>query len=210
MRKNQIPRENRDLRRYAVWKNLKYLLGYLAYIASLAFGFAFYLNGRHENAEPLAWWVYYLYPAAVLVSGWFIFCMNRFVSDVSFTGKIVSMDFKRDFDRGIDRRAGFSLDDHTYVRIAAIDEKGKKRKTRVTLFDDGFDCYYREGATLIKTRGLNYPIVPESENEGNHICAVCGVRTYYKEGKMIHGEAEPRRIGDIIICRSCGHTLIGK
>ena len=69
MQKNKIPRENADLCRYAVWKNLKYLLGYVLYIATLVAGFLFFLNGRHENAEPLRWWVYVLYPAAVLVSG---------------------------------------------------------------------------------------------------------------------------------------------
>lgn len=210
MQKNKIPRENRDLSRYAAWKNLKYLLGYLAYIAFLVFGFVFYLNGRHENAEPLHPCVYVLYPAAVLLSGWFIFCMNRFVSDRRFVGKIVSMTFKRDFDRGINRRAGFSLDDHTYVRVTAVNEKGKKRKILVPLFEDGFDGYYREGGTIVKYRGLNYPICLESEEEGNHICAVCGVRTFYKEEKMIHGEAELKRDGDKIICSSCGHTLINK
>lgn len=210
MNKIKLPKENKDLRKYAVWKNLKYLLGYLAYIAFFTFGFVFFLNGRHENAEPLKWWVYYLYPAAVLVSGWFIFRMTRFLSDRKFKGKILSMTFKRDFDRGIDRKAGFSLDDHTYVKVTAVNERGKKRKILVPLFDDGFGGYYREGDTLVKFRGLNYPLCLESEEKGNHICAVCGVRTFYKEGKMIHGEAEPRRDGDLIICRSCGHTLIGK
>lgn len=210
MKKYKIPKENSDLRKYATWKNLKYILGYVAYLAVMAAAFVFFLNGRHENAPPLDWWVHPAFTVAVIGSGWFIFCMTRFFFDRSFSGKILSIGYNRDFGRGIDRQASFSVDDHTYLVIWVIDEKGKKRKTKVTLFDDGFNGYYKEGMALLKFRGLNYPLSLESEEEGMHICAVCGVKTYYKEGKMIHGEAEPRRVGDLIICRSCGHTLIGK
>ncbi len=210
MRKYKIPKENGDIKRYALWKNLKYILGYILYIGVMAAAFLFFLNGRHENLPEIGWWVHPVFTAAVLISGWFIFCMSRFVCDRSFSGKIVSMTLSRDFGRGLNRQAGFSIDDHTYLKIKAVNEKGKKRKVKVTLFDDGFGGYYGEGKTLIKYRGLNYPICLESEEEGNHICAVCGVRTFYKEGRMIHGEAEPKRIGDLIVCRSCGHTLIGK
>lgn len=210
MHKYKIPKANADLRRYALWKNLKYLLGYIAYIALMASAFLFFLNGRHENLEPLRWWVYPVFCVAVLISGWFIFCMNRFVGDRSFTGRIVSMTFKRDFDRGLNRQAGLSVDDHTYVKITVTDAKGRRRRTKVMLFDDGYDGYFREGRTLVKYRGLNYPLCLQSEEEGVHLCSVCGVRTYYKEGKMIHGETQPKLDGNKLICRACGHTLIDK
>lgn len=210
MHKYKIPKANADLRRYALWKNLKYLLGYIAYIALMASAFLFFLNGRHENLGQLRPWVYPVFCVAVLVSGWFIFCMNRFVGDRSFTGRIVAMTFKRDFGRGLNRQAGLSLDDHTYVKITVVDAKGHHHKTKVMLFDDGYDGYFREGRTLIKYRGLNYPLCPQAEEEGVHLCSVCGVRTYYKEGKMIHGEAQPKWDGDKLICRACGHTLIYK
>lgn len=210
MKKYKIPDENKDLRRYAVWRNLKYLLGFVLYIAVMAAAFIFFLNGRNEDLEPLRWWVYVLYPVAVLASGWFIFRMTRFCSDKSFSGEIVDLSYSRDFGRGINREARFSLDYHTYRTISVIDSKGKKRRVKVTLFDDGYDGYFEEGRTLVKYRGLNYPLCTESEEEGNHICAVCGVRTYYKEGKMKDGESVPTVIDGVMICRSCGHTLIGK
>jgi hypothetical protein len=210
MQKYKIPNENGDLRRYALWKNLKYLLGYVIYIGVMAAAFLFFLARRHENAPELNWWVYPVYTVAVFVSGWFIFCMNRFVSDKSFCGKIVSIDFNRDFGRGINRQASFSIDDHTYIVIKAVDGKGKKRRIKVPLFEDGFDGYYGEGMTVVKYRGLNYPLVLESEESGVHMCAVCGVRTYYKEGKSVCGESEPERVEGIMICRSCRHTLIEK
>lgn len=208
MQKYKIPDRNKDLRRYAVWRNLKYLLGFVAYTVVMAAAFIFFLNGRNEDLEPLRWWVYIIYPIAVLVSGWFIFRMTRFMSDKSFSGEIVSMSFSRDFGRGINRQARFSLDYHTYRIISVRDGSGKKRKVKVTLFDDGYDGYFCEGRTLVQYRGLNYPMCIESERDGAHICTVCGVRTYYKEGKMKDGEAIPTVIDGMMICRSCGHTLI--
>ena len=208
MQKYRIPDKNTDLRKYAVWRNLKYLLGFVVYVAIMAAAFIFFLQGRNEDLKPLHWCVYIIYPVAVLVSGWFIFRMTRFFFDRSFSGEIVAMSFSRDFGRGINRQARFSLDYHTYRTISVRDSKGKKRKVKVTLFDDGYDGYFCEGRTLIKYRGLNYPICPESEGDGAHICTVCGVRTYYKEGKMKDGESTPTIIDGVMICRACGHTLI--
>ncbi len=210
MKKNRIPEENFDLCKYAKWNNVKYPLFYIAYVVFFAVAFIFYVSGRHESFEPLKIWVYPLYALVILVSGWFVCMMNRFVSDVSFTGKVVSMSFTRNFDRGLSRNASTKIDEHTYLKMTCVDDSGKRRKIKVMLFADGYDGYYGEGKTIVKFKGLNYPICSESESEGAHLCAVCGVRTYYKEGKMIHGEAQPNRLGDLIICRSCNHTLIGK
>ena len=210
MKKHTIPKENQDLRRYATWRNLWRLLGYIAYIAVLAAAFAFFLLGRHEDAEPLRWWIYPLYGAVVLVSGWFVFNMTRFCCDRTVSGVVSDMSYQRSFDRGLNRKAGLSIDDHTYVKMKLVTSRGRTRRIKVMLFDDGYDGYYAEGRTVVKYRGLNYPVCLESEEKGAHICAVCGVRTFYKEGKMIHGEAQPERQGELIICRSCRHTLIGK
>ena len=164
--------------------------------------------GRHENAEPLSPWVYPIYAVVVLGSGWFIFNLSKTVTDKSFTGVIKDLSYTRSFDRGLNRKAGASLDDHTYVRIKVSTPSGKRRRVKVRLFDDGYDGYYAEGRTIIKYKGLNYPLCLESERDGAHLCAVCGVRTYYKEGKLIHGEAMPEIKDGLIICRSCGHSLI--
>jgi hypothetical protein len=208
MKNYQIPKKNDDLKRYAAWKNTKYMLFYLLYLAFFILAFGFYMSGRHETEGELPWWVYPVYVALVAVSGWVICCMNRFVCDQSFFGEIVSIGVKRDYDRGLSRTAGFSLEEHTYLSIVAVNGKGRKRRTRCRLFDDGYDCYYNVGDKIVKFRGLNYPLSLDSERKGAHLCAICGVRTYYQEGKAIHGEATPEIRDGSLICRSCGHTLM--
>ena len=208
MKKYTIPKENADLRKYAFWHNWWRPIAFVAYIAVLFAAFAFFVLGRHEDIEPLKWWVYPAFTAAVLVSGWFIFNVKRFFFDRNVSGVISEMSFERNFGRGLNRSAGVTIDDHTYVRMTVKTDTGKRKRIRATLFDDGYDGYYAEGREIIKFRGFNYPVCIESEKNGSHLCVVCGVRTFYKQGKMIHGEAEPARLGDLIICRSCGHTLL--
>ncbi len=203
-----IPKRNVDLKKYAIWKNLKYLLGYIGYCALFFLAFAGFMSRRYKGAEPLEWWVYLLFAVVVLVSGWLVCCMYRFVGDRSFSGILKRSDLTRSYDRGLSRKAGFHLEDHTYVKMRLQNEEGKKRKIKVQLFDDGYDGYYKENEEIVKFRGLNYPICIESEREGNHICAVCGVRTYYVEGKMPDGSLLPEIRDGIMICRSCGHTMI--
>lgn len=208
MKAYKIPRKNDDLRKYALWKNLKYLVAYLLYVGFFTSAFLFFLNGRHEDAEPLSSWTYPLFAVIVLISGWVICCMYRFVGDRSVLGRIKSIKIVRNYDRGLSRTAKLSLDEHTYIRITTVEQNGKRHHVTVPLFDDGYDGYYPEGGSLIKFRGLTYPLCRESEEKGTHLCGVCGVRTYYIEGKVICGEAEPQKRGELLICRSCGHTLI--
>jgi hypothetical protein len=209
MKKYSIPETNGDLKKYAKWKNTRRLLYYLLYVVFFAAAFLYYVSNRYENAEPLRWWVYPVYFVAVTVSGWFICLMNRNLRDKSFLGTIKSMNFSRNFDRGLSRKAEMSLDDHTYIKLTAVDELGKTRKVRIQLFDDGYDGYYKEGGEIVNFRGLNYPLCLDSEAEGMHLCAVCGVRTNYVEGRTVHGESVPEFRDGTMICRSCGHTMIG-
>ena len=181
---------------------------YACYLALFLSAFAFYLNRRYEDAEPLAWWAMPLFTVIVAISGWFVCCMNRFVGDRSFSGRILSISLTRSYDRGLTRSAGLSIDEHTYICIKAVRENGRKRNARVPLFDDGYDGYYREGGTLVKFRGLTYPLCLESEAEGIHLCAVCGVRTCYREGRVIHGEAQPTLVEGFPVCPSCNRRLI--
>ena len=208
MRGYRIPTENGDLKKYAVERNAKRLLGFLAYVAFFVLAFLFFINGRHETEETLALWVYPVFYGAVVLSGWILFYMTRFVFDRSFTGRIESMELTRNYDRGLNRSAGVSLDEHTYIKIRAKDAEGRTRRVRCRLFDDGYDRYYSEGDEIVHFRGLNYPLSLPSEEKGMHLCTVCGVRTYYKEGKAIHGEAQPRLIDGHVVCNSCGRTLI--
>lgn len=203
-----IPSENTDLKKYAVMKHAWRMIGYAAYILVMFCAFVFFVTGRHEDAEPLKIWVYPVFTAAVFVSGWFIFNVTLFFSDRTVMGVITDMSFDRQYGRGLNRSGGATVDDHTYIKITLRTPTGKRKRIKVKLFDDGYDRYYKEGATIVKLRGLNYPLCPESEREGVHLCPICGVRTYYKEGKTVHGEAEPELFEGLILCRSCRHTLI--
>ena len=208
MKRYRIPNENHDLRKYALWKNSKYLLFFVIYVAFFCYAFIAYAGRRPEDADPLAWWIYLLFLGVVLLSGWIICCMGRFLFDRSFTGKIQGTRFVRNYGRGLSRRATMSVDFHTYLKITAVTDSGRRKRVSVPLFDDGYDGYYREDCTIVKFRGLTYPLCLESEAEGAHICGVCGVRTFYKEGKVIFGEPEPEIVNGQIVCRCCRHTLI--
>ncbi len=208
MKKNRIPERNRDLKRYARLKNMKYPLFFLLYAALFCGGFLYFVLNRYDGAEPLRPWVYPVFFGVVLVSGWFVSLMNRFVGDRSLRGRIEGSRYLRNFDRGLSRKGGFSLDDHTYLRAKVILPNGKRKALRIPLFEDGYDGYYREGDEIVNFRGLNYPLCLRAEEEGAHLCTVCGVRTYYQEGRTIHGEAQPELRDGLLVCRSCKHTLI--
>ena len=208
MKKYKIPSKNHDLQKYAAWKNVKYLLAYVVYIAFFFSAFVYYVQHRPEDADALLPWVYPIFAGFVVVSGWIACCMDRFLFDHNLSGVIHGTEVVRNYGRGLSRKATVSVDFHTYLKIKAVNEKGRKRSVKIPLFDDGYDGYYQENATVVKFRGLTYPICIESEMEGAHLCGVCGVRTYYKEGKLIFGEAEPEIVDGLIKCRCCNHTLI--
>ena len=165
MKRYRIPNENHDLRKYALWKNSKYLLFFVIYVAFFCYAFIAYAGRRPEDADPLAWWIYLLFLGVVLLSGWIICCMGRFLFDRSFTGKIQGTRFVRNYGRGLSRRATMSVDFHTYLKITAVTDLGRRKRVSVPLFDDGYDGYYREDCTIVKFRGLTYPLCLESEAE---------------------------------------------
>ena len=208
MKVYKIPPNNKDLKKFAIWKNAKYLLAFIAYISVGVFAFVLYLSRRHENAEPLGVWVYLAFSAVLLVSGWMICCMSRFVFDRSLWGRIGEVRLSRDFGRGLNRKAGLAIDFHTYMMITVEKSNGKRKRVKVPLFEDGYDGYYVNGGTMIKFRGLNYPLCLESERNNIHMCAVCGVRTNYNPQKQIDGELIPEIRDGQIICRCCNHTII--
>ena len=199
MRKPRIPKRNRDVRARAFLRNFSRIALYLCYLALWGLGYAFYLS--YPINKPFAWWVMILFCAAVAVSGWILFDMTKFIREHSFTGKIESMKVSRSYGRGVTRQGRFKIDYHTNRVLYARDSKGKRRKIRFQLFDDGYDLYYREGDRVIYFRGTRYPLSVEAEERGEHICVLCGVRV--NEPKK-HGEREV----DTDRCESCRRSLI--
>ena len=198
MKKYRIPRKNADVRGYAIWKNLKYLVFYIAFVAVMSLAFWSYLGRRPEGIEPLKWWVYPLFELTVVVVGWFVCCMSRFTFDRYVCGRISSLRMVRSYGRALSRQARLTVGFYNYVKVDVACENGRK-SVNIQIFEDGYDGYYREGGTLVKFRGLNYPLCLEAEAEGAHICAVCGVRSYDKNA---------RRVDGMIACSSCGRSLI--
>ena len=194
MKAYKIPIKNTDLRRYALLKNAKRLIFCLLYYAFFILAYLFYIEDtRHEPLSPL---YLAIFAFAVMISGFFIFKMNSFFFDRSLVGTVQAISLVRNYDRGINRRAKHSFDFHTYLKIVITDKSGRRRKIRVPLFDDGFDGYYKDGDTVAAFRGLNYPLSLEAERRGEHICMICGVRSYEKKGQV-----QDR-------CPSCNYSLI--
>ena len=198
MKKYKIPKKNADLQKYAVWRNLKYLVFYIALVAVMNLAFLSYLDRRPSGLEALEWWIYPLFEAIVVVGLWFACRMTRFVADRCVSGRIKSMKIVRSYGRALSRRAKLAVGFYNYIKAVVVCKNGR-RKIRIQIFEDGYDGYYREGGTIVKLRGLNYPLCLESEAEGVHVCAVCGVRTCNKDAQ---------NTDELPVCSACGHTLI--
>lgn len=195
----RIPKENRDVRRAAFMRNFKRITLFLLYAALWALGYLFYLsNPLHK---PFEWWAMLIFCVIVVLSGSFIFNIGKFLTEKSFVGIIKSMSVSRTYGRGVTRDGRFKIDYHTYRVLKITDSKGKKRKLKFQLFDDGYDLYYREGDTVTYFRGTTYPLSLEAEERGEHICLLCGVRAI--ETKK-HGERQT----NTEYCEACGRGLV--
>ncbi len=199
MRKCKIPKSSRGLSLYAFMTNFKRIALYLLYIAVWAVGYRFYL--LYPINKPLVWWVLLIFALLVLGSGWFLFKMTDFVRERSFFGKIVSMSISRNYCRGQTREGGKRYDFYTFRVLHITDTKGKKRKLKFQLFDDGYDLYYREGAEIACFRGTKYPVSLDAEESSGRICVVCGVRNYAEIRDGRKGEMPTH-------CSSCTRALI--
>ena len=195
----RIPKENRDVRRAAFMRNFKRITFFLLYAALWALGYLFYLS--NPNNKPFEWWAMLVFCVLVAASGFFIFNIGKFLTEKSFVGIIKSMSVSRTYGRGVTRDGRFKIDYHTYRVLKITDSKGKKRKLKFQLFDDGYDLYYREGDTVTYFRGTTYPLSLEAEERGEHICLLCGVRAI--ETKK-HGERQT----NTEYCEACGKGLV--
>lgn len=197
--KPRIPRENGDVRRAAFMRNFNRVALFLFYAGLWAVGYLFYLSNPHN--KPFSWWVMLIFCVTILISGYFIFNVGKFLTEKNLVGIIKSMSVSRTYGRGVTREGRFKIDYHTYRVLKIVDSKGKKRKLKFQLFDDGYDLYYREGDRVAYFRGTKYPICFEAEERGEHICVMCGVRV--KETRR-HGDRE----ANTDYCEACGYSLI--
>lgn len=198
MKKYKIPKKNADLRFYAVRRNLKRIFSYVLIVVVMNLSMMSYLDKRVAGLPPIKWWVYLIFEAIVVAGGWIVCNMSLFVTDRYASGRIRSMKTVRSYGRFLSRNAKLDVGPYNYLKVV-LACKGGRRSVRIQLFEDGYDGYYREGGTLVKFRGLNYPLCLESEADGVHICSVCGVRSYDK-GEDTKGKQ--------LVCETCRHTII--
>ena len=199
MKKHKIPKGNKDLRFYAAMRNFKRIFFYALIVIVMNIAMVSYLDGRIAGLPPIKWWGYLIFELVVLVVGWIACNMSAFVSDKYAFGKMKTIKTVRSYGRLLSRRGKLDVGYYNYFKASVIGRNGR-RTVRIQLFEDGYDGYYREGGTILKFRGLNYPLCLESEAEGVHICSVCGVRRFDKDAEM-SSEAVPT-------CEVCNHTLI--
>lgn len=199
MSRIRIPKSNRDVRARAFFKNFCRIAFFLGYIALWVIGYEFYL--LYPINKPFEWWVMLIFCVAVAVSGWLIFDMTKFIRERSFVGVIKEMKVTRNYGRGVTRAGKFKIDYHTYRVLILTDSKGRRRRVRFQLFDDGYDLYYREGDKVAYFRGTTYPLCYEAEERGEHICVLCGVRVIETHR---HGE---RKV-NTEYCEACGKSLV--
>lgn len=197
MKKYKIPKKNVDLRFYAAIRNLKRIFFYVLIVVVMNLAMLSYLDKRVAGLPPIKWWVYLIFETVVIVGGWIVCNMSLFVTDRYASGRIKSMKTVRSYGRFLSRNGKMDVGPYNYLKVALVCKHGR-RTVRIQLFEDGYDGYYRDGGTLVKFRGLNYPLCLESEADGVHICSVCGVR--YDE--------QDRAADASLTCYTCRHTLI--
>ena len=183
----RIPQDNPDLIRYALLTNVKRGFGFLAWVAVWGLAFYHYFSDRYLSS----WIRLGLSAVAVLVAGWILFEMKKFLFERSFRGKVLSIKVRRTYGRV--RGANGKKQPRYYEQLVFVveAENGKKKKLVVPQKNNLLHCY-KVGRTITHYRGLTYPIAKIEEDNSYKICAVCG-RTE-KEGKDR--------------CRACDRTLI--
>lgn len=197
MRKCRIPEENRDLRRYAFFVNLKRIALFVLWCAMWVLAYRFYLE--YPINKPFVWWLLLIFAGGVLVGGWFLCSMTAFVREKSFFGKIEQMKIDREYQKGIVNAR--PTDEEMFRVLIVRDGKGKRHKLRFKMKESGFGLYYRDGAEIAYFRGTKFPICFDSKDKDACMCVVCGTRNYpeWRDGEK--GDRPTH-------CALCGHTLV--
>ena len=188
----KIPNQNKDLRRYVLRRDLARVLGYVAWIAVWYAAVAVY-NGSHETYPDyrlIIGWKLWLWMAASVILGFFLFRVYRFFTDRSFCGRIEKAGLSRSYSASADPGEGdYDFRLNTYLRIRTAD--GKRRRIRFEQ-KPGFYRYYAEGATVVHFHGLPYPVNTDPDAQNGWVCSACGAFTPEKQDT----------------CEICRHTLI--
>lgn len=191
----RIPRQNRDLKRYVILRDLRRAFLYLLWIAAW-FGGALSYNANHQtypDHRRMVGWRLWLWMLIAAVSGIILFRMWRFFTDRTFTGTILKTGLSRSYTTSDDPSAAGNTDYDFRLNtsLTVLLDNGKKKRLR---FEQkrGFYHYYYEGKQIVHFHGLTYPINLDTEGADGYVCAACGT---WSEKLNTH-------------CDICHHTMI--
>ncbi len=192
---SQIPPRHQDLRRYVRKNDLRRILLYLAWIL-IFFGGAMAYNQNHQTYPPdrlMTGWRLLGWMAIALVSGFFLFRIWKLFLHPTYRGEVIRTGLAHTYAPGEEPNLSsktnydFRLKTTLLIRLP----NGKKRRLRFEQ-KPGSYLYYREGMSLIRYRGLPYPINPDPTSPNGYVCVACG---------RIHEHLQKT-------CEECGLSLI--
>ena len=194
----RLPKQNRDLKRYVLKKDIRRVVLYLLWMLAWYSGAVFY-NYSHQTYPPerrMEGWRLLLWMLASAALGFFFFRIYLFFTDKSYRGVItvsgLSQSYEASRDPGLSNSIDWDFRLNTALRISVPGEK----QTRRVHFEQkrGFYFYYYEGTEILKLRGLPYPLAVGNRHPDAlpKVCLACG---------QIAGTDETQ-------CSVCFHTLV--
>ena len=133
----KIPKENRDLKRYVLRKDLIRALGFALWMVVWYSGAVAY-NLNHKTYPPerqMIGWKLCLWMAIAAVIGTVIFRIWRFFTDKTYRGRIVSNDNSRSYTQSQDPGSA-EYDFRLNTKLKILDDDGKVHRTRRTAYCD--------------------------------------------------------------------------
>ena len=192
---HKIPKQNRDLARYVLKKDILRLFGLAVWLAAWLGGAMLY-NNNHQTYPPerrMIGWRLWLWMGIALVIGFFLFRVSKSLFDKSFRGVITENANSRGYtpsqDPGRTTVGSYDFRLHTRLRVRTADGRRKRIGFEQK---DGFYSYYHEGNEILHLRGLPYPIHLDPTHPHGCVCSACG--TWYKSYQTR--------------CDTCHHTII--
>lgn len=191
----RIPRQNRDLKRYVILRDIRRALLYLLWLA-VWLGGALSYNDNHQtypDHRRMVGWRLWLWMLIAAATGFLLLRIWRFFTDRTFTGTIVQTGLSRTYTASDDPAAAgdTAYDFRLNTTLRAETDNGKKKRLR---FEQkrGFYHYYYEGRRIVHFHGLTYPINLDPDARDGYVCAACGA---WSEDFKSH-------------CDICRHTMI--
>ncbi len=210
--KPRIPKENKDLRRYAARRKILQISAYATWIAAFLISALAY-NAAHTTYPParlILGWRLALWLGAGILIGFVLFRVWRLFTLRAMEGRVersgLSHSYEASADPGAASPVSYDFRLNTYLVIRT--PKGKRRRIRFEQ-KPGFYLYYYEGSYLCRLSGLPYPVCdparrcrperrvkgaedPHDDPSNGYVCVACG-----RFSKTLSAP-----------CPKCGHSLI--